>query len=113
MMNKALATVGITAAAIGMTAAPAMAIGDSDGFAASAQGNGGNNATGTHGNQSPNFHTLDNPNICLPEIKDIQAVQAVAVQVPVGILNQTTKQICNQGHTTQATGDAPLSHLIG
>ncbi|MDH6121322.1 rodlet layer protein [Kitasatospora sp. GAS204B] len=112
MLKKVLATAGLATAAIAMSAAPSMAIGDADGSAASVQGNGGTNATGTHGDHSPNFHTLDNPNICLPEVHHVQ-VGLVPVQVDVPVLNQQQHQICNVGQTTQSNGDAPLSHLIG
>ncbi|MCQ4082841.1 rodlet layer protein [Streptomyces sp. RB6PN25] len=95
MIKKALATAGVTAAA------------------GSLQGDGGTNITGTWGDRSPNFHFLDNPNICLPQIKDVQVANLVAVQVPAGVGNQATKQICNQGQTTHGTGDGQLSHLIG
>ena len=114
MYKKALAAAGIAAAGLAMAAAPASAIGDHDGSSASVQGDGGTNATGTHGNASPNFHTLDNPNVCVPEIHNIAvAVIGVAVPVEVPILTNQPKQYCNVGHTTQTTGDAGLSHLIG
>ncbi|MED7952202.1 rodlet layer protein, partial [Streptomyces sp. BE303] len=87
--------------------APASAIGDSDGSAGSFQGNGGTNFTGTVGDHSPNFHFLDNANVCLPEVHNIAvAVLGVAVPVEVPILNSTPKQICNVGQNTQSSGDA-------
>ncbi|MFE2721409.1 rodlet layer protein [Kitasatospora sp. NPDC059327] len=114
MIKKTLAAAGLAAAAIAMSAGSASAIADSDGSAVSAQGNGGTNQTGTHGNSSPNFHTLDNANICLPEVHNIAvAVVGVAVPVEVPILNSTPKQICNVGQNTQSSGDAGVSHLIG
>jgi hypothetical protein len=114
MYKKALTAVGAAMASVALIAAPAMAIGDSDGSSASQQGNGGTNNTGTHGDGSPNFHTLDNPNVCLPEVHNIAvAVVGVAVPVEVPVLNSTPKQICNVGQTTQGTGDAGVSHLIG
>lgn len=114
MYKKALATLGAAAAGVTLAAAPAFAIGDSDGSTASLQGNGGTNNTGTMGDLSPNFHTLDNPNVCLPEVHNVAvAVIGVAVPVEVPVLSQQTHQICNVGHTTQGTGDAGLSHLIG
>jgi hypothetical protein len=114
MYKKALTAASLAVASVAMIASPAAAIGDSDGSASAVQGNGGTNATGTVGNGSSNFHTLDNPNICLPEVHNIAvAVVGVAVPVEVPILNSTPKQICNVGHTTQGTGDAGISHLIG
>ncbi|MFI9269429.1 rodlet layer protein [Kitasatospora sp. NPDC052896] len=114
MIKKTL-TAGMVAAVLTLAAAPAVAIGDSDGSAASVQGNGGTNNTGTVGNNSPNFHVLDNPNICLPEIHNIGvgALIGVAVPVEVSALNNTPKQICNQGQATQSSGDGGISHLIG
>ncbi|MFJ3790471.1 rodlet layer protein [Kitasatospora sp. NPDC090091] len=114
MIKKSFAAAGLAVAAIAMSAGSAAAIADSDGSAVSAQGNGGTNQTGTHGNGSPNFHTLDNPNICLPEIHNIAAgVLGVAVPIEVPVLNSTPKQICNVGQNTQSSGDAGVSHLIG
>ncbi|MFC8453017.1 rodlet layer protein [Streptomyces sp. CB03911] len=114
MIKKTLAAAGLAVAAIAMSAGSASAIADSDGSAVSVQGDGGTNATGTHGDHSPNFHTLDNPNICLPEVHNIAvAVIGVAVPVEVPILNSTPKQICNVGQNTQSSGDAGVSHLIG
>jgi hypothetical protein len=112
--KKTLSALGMAAAGIAMMAAPAAAIGNSDGSTSSVEGAGGTNVTGTWGNESPAFHTLDNPNICLPEIHNIAvAVVGVAVPVEVPILNSTPKQICNVGHTTQGVGDSGISHLIG
>jgi hypothetical protein len=112
MLKKALSAAGIAVAAIAMTSSPASAIGDSDGSAMSAQGNGGTNATGTWGDNSPNFHFLDNPNICLPEVHHVQ-VGLIPVQVDVPVANQQSHQTCNVGQNNQSVGDGPLSHLIG
>jgi opacity protein-like surface antigen len=114
MFKKSLAAAGMAAAALAMSAAPSMAIGDSDGSAASVQGNGGTNSTGTMGDHSANFHTLDNPNVCLPEVHNIAvAVVGVAVPVEVPVLNNQPKQVCNQGQNTQSSGDSGVGHLIG
>ncbi|WP_030055687.1 MULTISPECIES: hypothetical protein [Streptomyces] len=115
MIKKTLAAAGLAAAALAMSAGSASAIADSDGAATSVQGHGGTNQTGTHGNGSPNFHTLDNPNLCLPEIHNIAVAAAIGAAVPieVPILNSTPKQICNVGQNTQSSGDAGISHLIG
>jgi opacity protein-like surface antigen len=113
MLKKVFATAGLATAALAMASAPSFAIADADGSAASIQGDGGTNHTGTHGDHSPNFHALDNPNICLPEIHHVQVGLLVPINVEVPILNQQAHQICNVGQTTQTTGDAPLSHLIG
>jgi hypothetical protein len=112
MIKKALAGAGLVVSAMAFAAAPSSAIGNADGSALSTQGDGGTNVTGTWGNNSPNFHTADNPNICLPEIHHVQ-VGLIPVQADVPVLNQQNHQICNVGQTTQANGDGPLSHLIG
>jgi hypothetical protein len=112
--KKTLSALGLAAAGIAMMAVPAAAIGNADGSTNSTEGAGGTDNTGTIGNSSPAFHTLDNPNICLPEVHNIAvAVVGVAVPVEVPILNSTPKQICNVGHTTQGVGDSGVSHLIG
>ncbi|RAG87095.1 rodlet layer protein [Streptacidiphilus pinicola] len=114
MYKKALGAMSLAATALAMAAVPASAISDSDGQATGIQGNGGTNMTATHGNDSPNFHTLDNPNICVPEVHNIAvAVIGVAVPVEVPVLSQQLKQYCNVGETTQGTGDGGVSHLIG
>jgi hypothetical protein len=112
MLKKVFATAGLATAALAMASAPSFAIGDADGSAASVQGDGGTNHTGTVGDHSPNFHTLDNPNICLPEVHHVQ-VGLIPIQADVPVLNQQNHQICNVGQTTQANGDGALSHLIG
>ncbi|WP_441245505.1 rodlet layer protein [Kitasatospora sp. McL0602] len=115
MIKKAFTALGVAAVGLAMAAAPAMAIGDSDGSATSLQGNGGTNATGTQGNHSNNFHTLDNPNLCLPEIHNIAvaALIGVAVPVEVPVLNNQPKQECVVGQNTIGSGDGGVSHLIG
>ncbi len=112
MIKKTLASVGLVAAALAAGAAPAMAIGNADGSAPSLQGNGGTNATGTWGDHSPNFHFLDNPNICLPEIHHVQ-VGLIPVQADIPVGNQQLHQVCNVGQPTQSNGDGVASHLIG
>jgi hypothetical protein len=112
MLKKAFAVTGLALTAAAMSVGSASAIGNADGNATSLQGPGGTNTTGTFGNHSPNFHTLDNPNICLPEVHHVQ-VGLVPVQADVPLLNQQQHQICNVGHTTQGEGDGALSHLIG
>ncbi|MFJ1703319.1 rodlet layer protein [Kitasatospora sp. NPDC088346] len=114
MIKKALAVAGIAAAGFTMATAPAMAIGDSDGAAVSGQGNGGTNHTGTEGNHSPNYHTLDNPNLCLPEVHNIAvAVIGAAVPIEVKALNNNPEQTCVVGQNTVGSGDGGVSHLIG
>lgn len=113
MLKKSLAGVGVAVAAFAATVTPAMAIGNADGSASSVEGNGGTNVTGTWGDNSPNFHFLDNPNICLPEVHHVQVGLLVPVQVDVPVGNQQLHQICNVGHATQSTGDGAASHLIG
>ncbi|MFD8701657.1 rodlet layer protein [Kitasatospora sp. NPDC059648] len=115
MIQKSFAAAGLAVAALAAAAAPASAIGDSDGAAATIQGNGGSNFTGTVGNNSPNFHFLDNANVCLPEIHNIAIAAAggVAVPIEIPIANSGGKQYCTQGQGTQSHGDAGVSHLIG
>ncbi|MGW3076744.1 MULTISPECIES: rodlet layer protein [unclassified Kitasatospora] len=114
MIQKSFAAAGLAVAALAGAAAPAYAIGDADGAAASIEGNGGTNFTGTVGNNSPNFHFLDNPNICLPEIHNIAvAVAGLAVPVEVPVANTGGKQYCTIGQGTQSQGDGGVSHLIG
>ncbi|GAA2231361.1 MULTISPECIES: rodlet layer protein [Kitasatospora] len=114
MLKKTFATIGLAAAAVAAASTPAVAIGDSDGHSASMQGNGGTNATGTVGNHSPNFHFMDNPNVCLPEIDNVAvAVLGVAVPVKVDALNTNPKQTCVVGQGTQGSGDGGVGHLIG
>ncbi|RKE19706.1 rodlet layer protein [Streptomyces sp. TLI_171] len=114
MIKKALAAAGVAAAGLATIASPAMAIGDSDGAATSVQGNGGTNATGTSGNHSPNFHTLDNPNLCLPEVHNIAvAVIGVAVPIEADVLDNKPAQTCVVGQNTVGSGDGGVSHLIG
>lgn len=114
MIQKSFAAAGLAAAALAAAATPASAIGNADGAAGSFQGNGGTNYTGTHGDNSPNFHFLDNPNICLPEIHNISvAVLGVAVPVEVPVANSGGKQICSVGQGTQSKGDGGVSHLVG
>ena len=112
MLKKSFAGVGVAVAAFAATVTPAMAIGNADGMASSVEGPGGTNVTGTWGDDSPNFHFLDNPNICLPEIHHVQ-VGLVPVQADVPVGNQQLHQTCNVGQATQSTGDGALSHLIG
>ena len=112
MLKKALTATSLVAAAMAMTSGSASAIGNADGSATSVQGVGGTNVTGTWGDHSPNFHFLDNPNICLPEIHHIQ-VGLVPVQADIPVLNQQSHQTCNIGQGTQTTGDGAASHLIG
>ncbi|MBV6696297.1 rodlet layer protein [Kitasatospora aureofaciens] len=114
MIQKSFAAAGLAIAALAAAAAPATAIGDADGAAASIEGNGGTNFTGTVGNNSPNFHFLDNANICLPEVHNIAVgVLGVAVPVEVPIANSGGKQYCTQGQGTQSHGDGGVSHLVG
>ncbi|GAA1221254.1 hypothetical protein GCM10009665_09300 [Kitasatospora nipponensis] len=112
MIKKTLASVGLVAAALAAGVTPAMAIGNADGSAASLQGNGGTNATGTWGDHSPNFHFMDNPNICLPEIHHVQ-VGLIPIQADIPVGNQQLHQTCNVGQPTQSNGDGVASHLIG
>ena len=115
MIKKALAAVGVAAAGVAMVASPAMAIGDADGSALSIQGDGGTNATGTTGDHSPNYHTLDNPNVCLPEIHNLAVAALIGIAVPIeaNVLDNQPKQTCDVGQNTLGSGDGGVSHLIG
>ncbi|GAA3045277.1 hypothetical protein GCM10020229_65660 [Kitasatospora albolonga] len=114
MLQKTFAAVGLAAAAMAAGTVPASAIGNADGGAAGLSGHGGTNATGTWGDHSPNFHVLDNPNICLPEVHNIAVgVLGVAVPVEVDALSNQPKQTCVVGPGTQGSGDGGVSHLVG
>jgi hypothetical protein len=114
MLKKALTAAGIAATALAMSSGSASAIGDHDGTGMSSQGAGGTNLTGTWGDNSPNFHFLDNPNVCLPEVHNIAVgVLGVAVPVEVPVLNSQPKQYCAIGQGTQSNGDAGVSHVVG
>jgi opacity protein-like surface antigen len=112
MIKKTLAVAGLAAAALGAAVAPASAIANADGAAASLQGMGGTNHSGTYGNNSPSFEMLNNANICLPRIDHVQ-VGLVDVNAEIPIADQQAVQECNVGQPTQTQGDAALSHLIG
>ena len=112
MIKQTLAVVGLAMTAMAVVVAPAAAVGNSDGSTNSLQGHGGTDVTSTHGHNSPSHHSLDNTNLCLPEVHHVQ-VGLIPVQVDVPALDQQQHQTCNVGHTTQGAGDAQLSHLIG
>jgi opacity protein-like surface antigen len=112
MIKKTLAVAGLAAAALGAAVTPASAIANADGSAASLQGAGGTNHSGTYGDHSPSFELLNNANVCLPRIDHVQ-VGLLDVNAEVPIADQQAVQQCNVGQTTQTQGDGALSHLIG
>ncbi|WP_034089655.1 hypothetical protein [Streptacidiphilus albus] len=113
MLKQALSVVGLTVAAAAMVVSPAAAIGNSDGSTHSLQGAGGTDVTGTHGHHSPGYHTLENANVCLPEVHHVQVGVIPPLQADLPIADQQLHQTCQNGQATQGAGDGVGSHLIG
>jgi hypothetical protein len=67
---------------------------------------GGTNPAGIFGDHPPNFHTLDNPNICLPEVHNIQVgpLGEAAGYVAAAVLNNQPRQICNVSQSQGGPG---------
>ncbi|MGW8379616.1 rodlin [Streptomyces sp. ODS28] len=127
MMKKILSATTVAVAAVGASAVAAPhAMADDDlGSADSANGtsNNGNGSMqqygnqSTHGNMSPQMAiiqgSLNKP--CLDLLHDTE-IQNIVGLVNVGlqdipILSQKQQQVCTE-NSTQAEGDAPLSHLL-
>jgi hypothetical protein len=115
VIKKILATAAVVTSIVGVSAAPAMAIGDNHG-GNKANGNGseqryGNTTTG--GYMSPQIGlvqgTLNKPCIGVP-IKDVQVTAALAVGVQ-DLLSQNGEQTCTENSSFDQ-GDAPLSHIL-
>ncbi|MEU1625189.1 rodlin [Streptomyces sp. NPDC020096] len=115
MIKKILATAAVVTSIVGVSAAPAMAIGNDHGGNA-ANGNGseqryGNTTTG--GYMSPQIGlvqgSLNKPCIAVP-IKDVQVTAAAALGLQ-NILSQNGEQTCAENSSFEQ-GDAPLSHIL-
>ncbi|QMU79514.1 rodlet layer protein [Streptacidiphilus sp. PB12-B1b] len=113
MIKQTLSVVGLAMTAAALVVSPAAAIGNSDGTTNSLQGAGGTNVTGTHGHNSPSHHTLENTNLCLPEVHHAQVGVLVPVQADVPVADQQLHQTCQSGQGTQGAGDGAVSHLLG
>ncbi len=115
MIKKILATAAVVVSAVGVTAAPAMAIGNHHG-PSSANGNGskqeyGNTTTG--GYMSPQIGlvqgSLNKPCVALPtQLDTITGAASLGVQ---DILTQPQTQQCTED-SSQVKGDDPLSHIL-
>ncbi|MFK4065172.1 rodlin [Streptomyces sp. NPDC029674] len=118
-MKKLLATAAIALSAAGMTATPAMAIGD-DSNTESISGNGAAQSfgnSGTKGRMSPQMTlvqgSLNKLCVGLPvkaNIQNIVALVNIGVQ-DIPILSAPQMQQCVE-NSTQAKGDEPLSHIL-
>lgn len=116
MIKKVLATAAVVISAVGVTAAPAMAVDNTTG-PVSANGDGaeqsyGNSTTG--GYMSPQIGlvqgSLDKPCVGLPKA-DLNSLAGV---VPVGandLLTQPQTEQCTE-NSSQVKGDDPLSHIL-
>ncbi len=121
MIKKMLAGAAFAAsvAAVGATAAPAMAIGNDEGTT-TVNGNGatqnfGNTRTG--GVNSPAFGaiqgTLNKPCLGIPikaNIGTLPGAAAINLQ-DLNVLTSPQNQQCTE-NSTQAQGDEPLSHIL-
>ncbi|WP_049579728.1 rodlin [Streptomyces sp. SBT349] len=120
MIKKTLATVAVAASAVGavgIAAAPAMAIGGDAGHE-TVNGNGnakfqGNTTTG--GYMSPNISLVNGSlnDVCVPAVTD-PTVQSLIGLIPIGVddvLSSQPRQQCNE-NSTQIDGDDPLSKLL-
>ncbi|MBY8887872.1 RdlA protein [Streptomyces sp. PTM05] len=117
MIKKILATAAVVVSAVGVTAAPAMAIGNNHG-PSSANGNGsdqvyGNTTTG--GYMSPQIGlvqgSLNKPCIGLPVKGDVGSVVGLVPITVQDILTQPQIQQCTE-NSSQVKGDDPLSHIL-
>ncbi|MCS0638993.1 rodlin [Streptomyces sp. LP05-1] len=117
MIKKVLATAGVAAAVLGVTAPMASAVGDgavdtqNGNFSSQSYGN-----TITGGHQSPQIGLIEGSlnKLCLgvPLQADIQNVVGL---VNVGIqdlINDTQNQTCTE-NSTAVKGDSALSHILG
>ncbi|MEC4015997.1 rodlin [Streptomyces sp. H27-D2] len=118
MIKKILASAAVVASAVGVSAAPAMAIGNDNG-PVSKNGNGAEQNYGnqtTKGYMSPQMSliqgSLNKPCVALPKlgVQNVLGLVNVGLQ-DVPILSQTQAQQCVE-NSTQQQGDAALSHLL-
>ncbi|MDI5961464.1 rodlin [Streptomyces sp. SL13] len=117
MIKKVLATAAVVISAVGVTAAPAMAIGNNHG-PSSTNGDGAEQAYGnttTGGYMSPQIGlvqgSLNKPCIGLPAKANLTSLVGL---VPIGvqdILTQPQIQQCTE-NSSQVKGDDPLSHIL-
>ncbi|MFE0455993.1 rodlin [Streptomyces sp. NPDC058914] len=119
MIKKVLATAAVAASAVGVAAAPALAIGNDSGTT-SASGNGAHQAFGnsaTYGDMSPQMAliqgSLNKPCVGLPaKVNAGSLIGVVPIQVTdVNVLSSPQNQQCVE-NSTQAKGDEPLSHIL-
>ncbi|MFI9547049.1 rodlin [Streptomyces sp. NPDC052016] len=119
MIKKVLATAAVAASAVGVAAAPALAIGNDSGTT-SASGNGAHQAFGnsaTYGHMSPQMAliqgSLNKPCVGLPaKVNAGSLVGVVPIQVTdINVLSSPQNQQCVE-NSTQAKGDEPLSHIL-
>ena len=118
MINKVLATAAVVVSAVGVTAAPAMAIGNNHG-PSSSNGDASNQIYGnttTGGVMSPQIGlvqgSLNKPCVGLPAMANagslIGLLGPIAVQ---DVLTQPQIQQCAE-NSSQVKGDDPLSHIL-
>jgi len=121
MIKKMLAGAALAASvvAVGVSAAPAMALGDDSGTT-TVNGNGseqnyGNTHTG--GTQSPQIGliqgTLNKPCVGLPvkaNVGSLVGLVPITAQ-DINVLSSPQNQQCAE-NSTQAKGDEPLSHIL-
>ncbi|PWI40952.1 rodlin [Streptomyces sp. ICBB 8177] len=117
MIKKILATAAVVVSAAGVTAAPAMAVGNHHG-PSSANGNGSKQAYGnttTGGQLSPQVGLVqgsaNKPCLGIPVKVDVGSVVGLVPITVQDILTQPQIQQCTE-NSSQVKGDDPLSHLV-
>ncbi len=117
VIKKILATAAVVASAVGVSAAPAMAIGDNHG-PSSSNGTGSRQAYGnttTGGTLSPQVGLVqgsaNKPCVGLPVKADVGSLIGFVPVTAQDVLTQPQVQQCTEG-SSQVKGDAPLSHLV-
>ncbi len=117
MIKKILATAAVVVSAVGVTAGPAMAIGNNHG-PSSANGNGANQVYGnttTGGYMSPQIGlvqgSLNKPCIGLPDKSDVGPLLGAVPIDAQDILTSPQTQQCTE-NSGQVKGDDPLSHIL-
>ncbi len=117
MIKKVLATAAVVVSAVGVAAAPAMAIGNNHG-PSSSNGNGaeqryGNTTTG--GYMSPQIGliqgSLNKPCVGLPAKADVGSLLGAIPISAQDILTSPQDQQCTE-NSSQVKGDDPLSHVL-
>jgi hypothetical protein len=117
VIKKILATAAVVASAVGVTAAPAMAIGNNHG-PSSSNGNGAEQAYGnttTGGTMSPQMGlvqgSLNKPCVGLPLKADVGSLIGVVPITAQDLLADPQIQQCTE-NSSQVRGDSPLSHIL-